>query len=449
MQLYVAQRGTGDAGPAVTRADGGLLPREKPRRGRDAFSIFGTCKVARPCYRMAREPGLFPLDAQGNLPERGYSSFLPEWMTLVAVEPPFKESSGWFEQLFALEVAERVLMEVAKEAPVDTEDFSAQRPVPQEATEGALLVVSFDGTGVPMIKAAAATLKATWGTGEKRQRKKEALVGGSDTVEAKPRSPAVRAERLVDPAAARARRQREHGTDDAPRAQQGRRGASLVRPKQAVMERIKAAAERRDPPHRTPLVVLLAGARGLWHQATTLCQAWKRGTCVLDIMHVVGDRWSAANALCGEQSQAGPHWGQQKLPALLRGRVGYVIGGLRQSLTKQQRRPSGRETLQQVLTFCHNHRRWMRYDTSLAAGWPVGTGGVASACGSVGKHRMAGEGKRWSLAGAEAMLALRSLKKSHDNDLRDYGRFRARQERARRYGRQPPYRPAARLRRVA
>jgi hypothetical protein len=65
------------------------------------------------------------------------------------------------------------------------------------------------------------------------------------------------------------------------------------------------------------------------------------------------------------------------------------------------------------------------------------------------KHRMEGEGKRWSLAGAEAILALRSLKKSHDHDLRDYWRFQARQVRVRLYGRKPTYRPALRLRRVA
>ena len=91
----------------------------------------------------------------------------------------------------------------------------------------------------------------------------------------------------------------------------------------------------------------------------------------------------------------------------------------------------------------------MQYDVYLAAGLPVGTGVVESACGSVVKHRMEGEGKRWSLAGAEAMLALRSLKKSHDNDLRAYWRFRARQERDRLYARKPKYRPTARLRRVA
>ena len=91
----------------------------------------------------------------------------------------------------------------------------------------------------------------------------------------------------------------------------------------------------------------------------------------------------------------------------------------------------------------------MLYDVYLAAGAPVGTGGVEAACGSVVKHRREGEGKRWSLAGAEAILALRSLKKSHDNDLRDYWRFRARQERARLYARKPKYKSTTRLRRVA
>jgi hypothetical protein len=449
MKLYFAEQGTGDVGPAITRADGVLLPREQKLRGRDYFSLFGKFAVARTCYRAPGAPGIFPLDAQVNLPARCYSYFLQEWMTLFEVEHPFKESAGFFAQLFDLEVAESVLMEVAKEAPQDYEGFYAQRPVPRADTEGELLVVSFDGKGVPMIKEEASKLKAKLGTGEKRQKKKEALVGVSYTVDPKPRSPEALAELLVEPEAARARRQREHVTDDAPRAQQVRRVASLVRTKQAVMELIKADAERRDPQHRKPLVVLLDGALGLWNLATKLFKKWKRVTFVLDIMHVVGYLWSAANALFGEQSKAGKHWVQQKLTEILRGRVGYVIGSLRQILTKRQLRKSAREALAKVITFFHNHRRWMRYDAYLAAGLPVGTGVVESACGSVVKHRMEGEGKRWSLQGAEAILTLRSLKKSHDNDLRDYWRFRARQVRVRLYGRQPKYRPALRLRRVA
>ena len=49
MKRYFAQRGTGEVGPAVTRADGGPLPREQKRRGRDDCSIFGKCKGARTC----------------------------------------------------------------------------------------------------------------------------------------------------------------------------------------------------------------------------------------------------------------------------------------------------------------------------------------------------------------------------------------------------------------
>jgi hypothetical protein len=215
------------------------------------------------------------------------------------------------------------------------------------------------------------------------------------------------------------------------------------------MELIKADAERRDPQHRKPLVVLRDGALCLWNLATKLFKAWRQVTCVLDIRHVVGYLWSAANALFGEQSKAGRPWVQQKLTEMLRGRVGYVIGGLRQILTKQRLRQSVRQTLAKVITCFHNHRRWMQYDTYLARGLPVGTGVVESACGSVVKHRMEGEGKRWSLAGAEAMLALRSLKKSHDHDLRDDWRFRSRQERARLYARKPTYRPTPQLRHVA
>jgi hypothetical protein len=310
-------------------------------------------------------------------------------------------------------------------------------------------VVSVDGKGVPMIQEEAVQLKAKLGTGEKRQQKKEALVGVSSTVDPKPRSPAVLAARLVDPEAARARRQQAGTRDEAPRAQPGRRVASLVRTKPAVMARIKADAARRDPQHRQPLVVRLDGALGLWTLATTLFKPWKRVTFVLDIRHVRSDLWCAANALCGEASQAGKHGVQPKLTAMLRGRVGDVIGGLRPLLTKQPLRQAVRETLANVITCFHNHRRWLPYDAYLAAGLPVGTGVVESACGSVVTPRMEGEGKRWSLAGAEAILTLRSLKKSHDHDLRDYWKFHARQVHGRLYHRKPKYRPMLRLRRVA
>jgi hypothetical protein len=220
-------------------------------------------------------------------------------------------------------------------------------------------VASFDGKGVPMMKQEAAELKAKLGPGAKRQQKTEALVGVSSTVDPTPRSPETLAEILVEPEAARARQHRDDVTDDAPRAPQVRRLASLVRTKPAVMALIKADAQRRDPQHCNPLVVLLDGALGLWSLATPLFKPWTRVTFVRDIVHVVGYLWAAANALVGDVSKAGKHWVQQQLTEILRGRGGYVIGGLRQILTKPRLRKSVQQTLTQVITCCHNHRRWM------------------------------------------------------------------------------------------
>jgi hypothetical protein len=267
MKLSCAECGTGDVGPAITRADGRLLTRAKPLRGRDDFSLFGTFAVAWTWYRTAGEPGIFPLDAPVNLPERCYAYVLQEWMTVFEVEHPCKASAGFFAQLVDLDVAESVLMEVAKEAPEDYEGFSAQRPVPPEEPEGELLVVSFDGKGVPMIKAEAVQLTAKLGTGEKRQQKKAALVGVSSTVDAKRRSPEALAALLVDPEAARARRQREDTRDEAPRAQPIRRLASLVRTKQAVMECIK--------PTRSAGIPSTANPWSSCSMAPSACGAWR------------------------------------------------------------------------------------------------------------------------------------------------------------------------------
>jgi hypothetical protein len=443
LRLYFAERGTGEVGPAVEREDGVVLVREGQLRARDYFSIFGKLDVPRTCYRTAGEAGIFPLDEQANLPERCYSYFLQEWMTLFAVEHPFKESAGGFEQLFDLDLAESVLIDVAKDAHKDYEAFYTQEPPPAAETEGEILVVSVDGKGVPMIKAEAAKLQAKLGTGEKRQQTKEALVGVCYTVERKERTAEELAERLVDPEAARARRKREGQKDDAPKAQNVRRLASLARPKQTVLESLIHEATRRDPARQRPLAVLLDGALGLWSLVRKGFQGWQNVTFVLDIMHVVGYLWVAANALFREGSEEGKQWVQAKLTQILRGRVGYVIGSLKQTLAKRTLKPSRRAALGTVIRFLHNHRRWMQYDEYLAAGLPVATGVVESACGSVVKHRMEGEGKRWSLAGAEAILALRSLKKSHANDLRAYWRFHAQQERGRRYAQRPHYQPRA------
>jgi hypothetical protein len=163
-----AQRGPGEVGPAVPRADGVLLPREQQRRGRASFAILGQCQVARPCDRAPAAPGLCPRYAPVNLPERCDSSFRRAWMTVCEGAYPCQERAGVVAPRFELEGAERGWRAVAPEAPQDAQACEAPRPLSPADTVGARLGGRFAGQGVPRRQEEAAQLKAKWGTGEKR-----------------------------------------------------------------------------------------------------------------------------------------------------------------------------------------------------------------------------------------------------------------------------------------
>jgi hypothetical protein len=433
MKTFFAEKGTGDKGDQIERDDGVVLKRESILRPKTYASIFGTFPVPRTCYRSPGEPGIFPLDQEANLPERRYSYFLQEWMNQLSIDHPFQEGAERLNHFFGLSLVESVMVDVSRDAPIDYDAYYEQKSPPSSKEEGDFQVVSFDGKGVPIIKAEAAKIQAKLGKGEKRQKKKEALVGVSYTVDRKERAPEDLAERLINPEAVRLREEKECVKKEKyPKGQNIRRLASIQRSKKEVMEVIKQDAESRDPTNKRPLVVLLDGALGLWFLVIILFANWNsRVTYILDIIHVRDYIWEVANALYGEKSVAGRVWAQEKMEQILKGRVGYVIGGLKQIITKRDLRGLKRKSLEKAITYFHKHKRWMKYDEYLAAGMPVATGVVESACGSVVKNRMEGEGKRWSGDGAEAILLLRSLQKS--NDYVSYWRFHTAQERKRLY----------------
>jgi len=452
MKLYFARRGTGDVGAAIIETGGKVLKRSKGLFERAYFSIFGKLEVPRTRYRERAGESTFPLDRQVNLPERCYSYVLQQMTNRLDADMPFREGSKYLEEFFGLEISESVLIDLAGDAAKDYDPFYEARNPPEPKSEGEIQVVSFDGKGVPMIRKEAAKLKARLGKGEKRHKKKEALVGVGYTVDPNSRTAAELAESLVDPEAARARREAEGAGDDPPRAQNIRRLARLGIPKKEVVSEIHADAERRDPEHQRPLAVLIDGAACLEALAQEYFAAWTVVYFVLDVIHVLEYLWGVANSLFGEGTEAGRLWVQRKLTQILEGRTGYVIGGLRQILakgvlkkSKRKLRRTQRNALNKAITYFENHRHLMRYDEYLAAGLPVATSVVESSCGTLVKHRMEGAGKRWGIEGADAVLRLRSLKMSNDNDLVDFVKFRARRERSRLYGAHQGYRPVAHL----
>lgn len=427
MKGYFAEKGTGDIGDVLELEDGTTLKKEKRLLWKSYFSVFGKFGVPRTCYRANGVEGVMPLDAQANLPERSYSYLLQEWMDLLSIRDSFAEASVTLNKLLGSGVSASRFEVVNRESANSYDRFYEKKAAPAAEAEGEIHVVGFDGKGVPVIKSEAARIQPRLGKGEKRQKKKEAIVGVSYTIDPKVRTATEVAENLVY----HEKVKKKKGGTRSPqiRAQNPRRIASLERSKEDVMREIIEDAKTRNPDNK-PLVAVMDGALGLWNLLTALLMGvnW---IGILDVIHVVEYLWKVANALYGERSIEGKKWVYDHLVAILQGRVGYVIAGMKQIITKRKLKAGQKKALQDTITYFENHRAWMQYDVYLAAGYPIGSGVVESTCGHTVKSRMEGTGRRWSIKGAESTLLLRSVYTSNDWD--DYWRTHQKLEQERLY----------------
>jgi len=142
--------------------------------------------------------------------------------------------------------------------------------------------------------------------------------------------------------------------------------------------------------------------------------------------------WEAGTALHGEKGAGRNPWVREHALAILEGRVGRVIGGLKQILTKQNLRASQVKALQKAITYFENHKHMMHYDRYLTLGYPIATGLIEGACGSLIKDRADRSGSRWAAVGIQAVLNLRAVMKNGDWD--DYWDYYMAAERKRLYG---------------
>jgi hypothetical protein len=71
-----------------------------------------------------------------------------------------------------------------------------------------------------------------------------------------------------------------------------------------------------------------------------------------------------------------------------------------------------KEKIQANITYFTNNKERMRYNEYVVKGYHIGSGTVESACKHVVGQRLKQAGMKWSLAGADAILQLRILRKN-------------------------------------
>jgi hypothetical protein len=425
--------GPGDLGEEVALKEGRIVQRLPKQLARRLLTVFGEFSITRWGYgtRPGQKIELTPTDQRLQLPEGDLSYLLQEWDQLLGIDQAFglvretlETMLGFRQSVDTLEHGNR---QMAEAAPA----FREAQPAPKPEGEGALLVVTEDNKGVPMVRpVAAAPAGSHRKKGEKANKKQMACIGCVYTVD-----PHVRtAKELV----ATLFRDPDRPRQKAPEARQKRywtaltreEGGRTVRAQDEVFQHLRGDVALRRRPRQT-VVHLCDGQHSLETDRHKYLPQDKRTVDVLDLMHVLPRLWEAAHLFHREGSDAASGFVRERLHRVLEGAAGRVVGGLRQMGTKHGLKGVARERLGRLCDFLEGNLHRMRYDEYLRAGYPIATGVIEGACRHVIKDRMERAGMRWKVPGAQAMLQLRAI--YANGDWRAFQDARIKRETARLY----------------
>jgi hypothetical protein len=153
---------------------------------------------------------------------------------------------------------------------------------------------------------------------------------------------------------------------------------------------------------QTVIVIVGDGAEWIWHRAPLFAHRCE----ILDFWHAMEYAWAYARLQFGEGSRRAEQWTGRLAADLKAGHVQDVIARLQQLRPRSPDAAGAREAVVRYYT-THAHR--MRYHDYLRLGYGIGSGAVESAHKQVVHARLRQAGMRWSVRGAQHLLALRAL----------------------------------------
>lgn len=421
--LFFVIRAQKSSREPLQREEGQALPYHSEKK-RTYFSIFGKLPLWRPYFYESGCEGQSPLDAELSLGSDRYSDFLREMSEYLGVYVAYSKASDVEERFLGVTLSTRVLQKVIDEDAVDVEAFYAQKPPPLPDTEAEILVIQADGKGVPMVLETPAEPKVRLGKGQKRGRKKEAIVTTVYTIATAPRTP----EEVVasffyqdqgsvakQAASKRSKPQNKHIW-------------ATLEGKDTALARLAQQVAPRQGSHILHQVALCDGCEALQSRIEAQFSGFN---LILDFIHPNEYLWKVANSWLGETNEQRTEWVANRTLQMLSGETQQIIAEFRSRAQDEQCTSAQREKLTQAANYFERNLPYMDYPTYLAHGWPIASGVIEGACRHFVKDRFELSGMRWSQEGAENLMHLRAAAENEDWD--DYHDFRKRQRHARLY----------------
>jgi len=167
-------------------------------------------------------------------------------------------------------------------------------------------------------------------------------------------------------------------------------------------QRAEREGRRRGFDQAPRRVVLGDGAPWIWNLAE---EQFPGAIQIVDLYHAKGHLWDVAKAIYGPGTDLAQLWAKQRRDELDEGRIDDILAALQLHV---QTNEEARKCLQYIT--CNQHR--MRYPEFREQGLCVSSGVVEAGCKLAIGTRLKRAGMHWSVAGANAIIALRCCKLS-------------------------------------
>ena len=405
------------------------LPYKKTTR-REYLSIFGPITIKRAYYwKNGCENGIYPLDNKLALPEGKFSYLLQEMTLKLIISEPYQEALETINRIFKIKLWPQAVQSILEKASSYVNSFYKGIKDYQE-TEGPVIAVTMDCKGIPMVPEERLNPKQSKVRREKGDKRKglrrDAVVTSHFTFSPGSRTPQELLKALMHKYTEQEKREYklQAKTKEKPALREpiNKLVHAAMDGKEKAFARLADQILHRNPKQDKKIIVLIDGASALENRFKEEIKKrhWKArvDAYILDIFHALEYLWAGGTAIYGEKNIQRQEWVEDKLLAILEGRVGRVIGAVRQLLKKDKRnlKNGQKNALQTVITYFANHKHMMQYNKYLEKGYPIGTGVVEGACGCLVKDRTDRSGMKWTHEGVQAILNLRAVNQNGDWD---------------------------------
>lgn len=357
-------------------------------RSKQLQTILGDVHLRRAYYHCAQCPedsrrGVIPKDEELDIVGSSFSPGLRRLMARVGAQEPFDTARQDLAELAAVVVQTKAVERISEAVGVAAEAANqAERAAiltgPRLALPTATrLYVAMDGTGVPAVP------KDTQGRAGKaadgKAKTREAKLGcvftqTSSDAEGWP---------IRDPASTSY--------------------VGAIETAEEFSARLYTEAARRGLQRTTTVIVLGDGAPWIWRLAEA---HFPEAVHVVDLYHAREHLAAVAKLALGAGSESAKTWVAARRNELDDGDVELIVAEIKR-LRSRSRDLRVRDELRKKAEYFETNKLRMCYKHFRARGFFVGSGVVEAGCKTVIGQRLKQSGMRWTVAGANAVIALR------------------------------------------